>query len=100
MRLRDWRWRHIGRLWLGVALVATVVLIWYSFARPWRFVWLIPYDAGLILRGLLELTRREPVLWVGAFWLPVAALATTAVWLIWRRVPRARALVESRRQGA
>ena len=101
MPFRDWRWRHIGTLWLGVGLVATAVLAWYTYARrPWRFFWLIPYDAGLILRSLLELTRREPVLWVGAFWLPIAALAITAVWLVWRRAPRATALVESRRSGA
>ena len=101
MQFRDWRWGHIGRLWTGVGLIATAVIVWDTYARsPYEFFWVIPYDAGLIVRSLLEFTRRDPVLWVGVFWLPIAALVTTVVWLAWRRAPGAKALVGSRRQGA
>jgi hypothetical protein len=71
------------------------------YARPPQtFFWLVPYDAGLILRGIVELTRREPVFWTGVFWLPVAALLTTAVWLVVRRDLHAGTLIESREPGA
>ena len=102
MQFREWQWRHVLMLWLGVALVATGVVAWHTYVDPPQgFFWLIPHDLGLILRGLLELTRRDPVLWIGSFWLPIAAGLTTVSWLVVRRrAPRGRAPVESRPAGA
>jgi hypothetical protein len=101
MHFRDLRWRHIGRLWLGVAAVGVAVVLWQLYGRPpQRGFWLVPYDAGLIFRGVVELTRREPVFWVGVLWLPVTALVTTAIWLVVRRDRHAGTLVESREPGA